>query len=86
MDLGADSGSVHVDECPFIWKRFSTNGFRTGFAEDDVGIGIFNMNWRHAFEKPPTDYYLRPFSNLMQAKQVSKTYADVLLFDIFSRK
>ncbi|XP_035701119.1 uncharacterized protein LOC110862090 [Folsomia candida] len=71
MDLGADSGSVHVDECPFIWKRFSTNGFRTGFAEDDVGIGIFNMNWRHAFEKPPTDYYLRPFSNLMQAKQSS---------------
>ncbi len=47
VDTRLSSDSIHLDECPFIWKRFSAHGFRTGFAEDDMDIGIFNMNWRY---------------------------------------
>ncbi|CAL8121220.1 unnamed protein product [Orchesella dallaii] len=60
---------VHLDECPFIWKHFAKNGYRTGFSEDDPDISIFNMNWANAFIMPPTDYYLRPFSVRMHKEQ-----------------
>lgn len=66
VDESLGSAHVHLDNCHFIWRLFETNGFRTAFSEDDVDIGIFNMNWPNAFVRPPTDYYLRPYSILMQ--------------------
>uniref|UniRef100_A0A1B6EWE6 Uncharacterized protein n=1 Tax=Cuerna arida TaxID=1464854 RepID=A0A1B6EWE6_9HEMI len=49
-----------VDECPFIWKKFSEKGYITGYGEDDPTIGSFNYE-KTGFFKTPTDYYLRPF-------------------------
>ncbi|KAK2170547.1 hypothetical protein LSH36_2g08008 [Paralvinella palmiformis] len=49
------------DDCPFIWKRAATHGYRTLFAEDAPTIAIFNYE-KAGFQRPPTDYYLRPFS------------------------
>ncbi|KAG8331504.1 hypothetical protein J6590_039850 [Homalodisca vitripennis] len=49
-----------VDECPFIWKNFSEQGYITGYGEDDPTIGSFNYQ-KTGFFKTPTDYYMRPF-------------------------
>lgn len=84
VDESLGGSHVHLDECPFIWKVFAENGYRTSLAEDDVDIGIFNMNWGNAFVNPPTDYYLRTFSNLMQKRSSFKSgycYGGSLSFD-----
>ncbi|XP_068086105.1 uncharacterized protein [Anabrus simplex] len=49
------------DNCPFIWKRFSEAGYRTGFGEDAPWLGMFNY-LKGGFVKQPTDYYMRPYS------------------------
>ena len=36
------SHSSKIDDCPFIWKNFSSNGYLTAFLEDAPGIAIFN--------------------------------------------
>ncbi|XP_043482909.1 uncharacterized protein LOC122511608 [Leptopilina heterotoma] len=48
------------DSCPFIWKNFSSAGYRTIFAEDACSITTFNY-LKPGFHVQPTDYYLRPF-------------------------
>ncbi|XP_043482911.1 uncharacterized protein LOC122511609 [Leptopilina heterotoma] len=48
------------DSCPFIWKNFSSAGYRTIFAEDACNIATFNY-LKPGFHVQPTDYYLRPF-------------------------
>jgi len=62
---------THLDACPFVWHNFSADGYKTSYAEDDVDIGNFNMDWDYAFENPPTDFYFRPFAQRMQRTQVS---------------
>ncbi|XP_015114956.1 uncharacterized protein LOC107039709 [Diachasma alloeum] len=52
--------SKPFDDCPFIWKNFSTSGYRTIFAEDACSMTTFNY-LKPGFHKPPTDYYLRPY-------------------------
>ncbi|XP_073972048.1 uncharacterized protein isoform X2 [Rhodnius prolixus] len=49
-----------LDNCPFIWYNYSSNGYVTCYAEDEPTIGSFNYR-KSGFQKTPTDYYLRPF-------------------------
>lgn len=84
IDESQGIASTHLDDCPFIWKTFGANGYRTSLAEDDVNIGIFNMNWGNAFLNSPVDYYLRPFSHLMQKSHSYKSgycYGSTLSFE-----
>lgn len=55
-----------LDKCPFIWKQFQNQGFVTAYGEDEASINTFNY-LKAGFEKPPVDYYLRPF--LLQAEK-----------------
>ncbi|EFN74161.1 hypothetical protein EAG_14073 [Camponotus floridanus] len=48
------------DECPLLWKNFSTAGYRTIFAEDAYTMTTFNY-LKPGFRDEPTDYYLRPY-------------------------
>lgn len=48
------------DSCPFVWKNFSSSGYRTIFGEDACDISTFNY-LKPGFRVQPTDYYLRPF-------------------------
>lgn len=48
------------DSCPFIWKDYASQGYRTSYGEDSTWMGIFNY-LKRGFEISPTDYYLRPF-------------------------
>lgn len=54
-----------LDDCPYIWKNFSEEGYVTSYVEDESWISTFNYAKR-GFLKPPVDYYLRPF---MQAAE-----------------
>ncbi len=60
-----ESSRKPFDEYNFIWKNFSAQGYRTLYAEDAPMIAIFNYA-KEGFYKPPTDYYLRPFSLAME--------------------
>ncbi|CAL8068717.1 unnamed protein product [Orchesella dallaii] len=69
------------NSCPFIWKKFARQGFRTMYGEDAVnnrsnGLsdGIFNYMLT-GFETPPTDYYLRPYG--MLSDRLRYAYEDV---------
>jgi hypothetical protein len=53
--------AVHIDHCPWIWKNFSSSGYVTSLAEDNVETGVFNLHWPRAFLTPPTDHYYRTF-------------------------
>jgi len=55
----------HFDACPFIWKDFSSIGYRTSYAEDAIGIGIFTHE-KKGFEEPPTDYFLNDFMKMAE--------------------
>jgi hypothetical protein len=48
------------DDCPYIWKRFSTANYLTAYAEDSPRLGAFNY-LKTGFVKQPVDFYLRPF-------------------------
>lgn len=52
---------VPFDNFTFFWNNLSDIGYRTLYAEDAPQIAIFNYN-KAGFHRPPTDYYLRPFS------------------------
>lgn len=65
------NAAIHLDRCPFIWKNFSTRGYRTSFAEDTVTNSIFNSVWSHAFESAPTDHYYRTFGIRMRQNHAS---------------
>lgn len=55
------SKNTRFDDCPFIWKNFSENGYATVFAEDAAWMGIFNYVKR-GFKDQPTNYYWGPFN------------------------
>ncbi|KAH8329054.1 hypothetical protein KR074_002665, partial [Drosophila pseudoananassae] len=42
---------------PFIWKQYASEGYVTALGEDISFIRDLSLD----FEKPPVDYYLRPF-------------------------
>lgn len=48
------------DNCPFIWREFSSLGYVTAYAEDEPAGSTFNYH-KTGFVVPPTDYYIRPF-------------------------
>lgn len=48
------------DNCSFIWRDFSREGYITAYGEESARISTFN-NYNFGFSDPPTDYYLRPF-------------------------
>jgi hypothetical protein len=52
---------VPFDKYDFLWKQFSSNGYRTLYAEDKPDISIFDY-LKAGFHKSPTDYFNRAFS------------------------
>lgn len=53
------------DKCPFIWKQYSENGFKTAYAEDSAWMGIFNYAKR-GFHEQPTNYYWSFFNRIAE--------------------
>jgi len=56
---------IPFDNYTFVWNELSARGYRTLYAEDAPSIAIFNYN-KAGFNRPPADYYLRPFSLAME--------------------
>lgn len=54
------AGSGSVDRWPFIFKKFSDQGYVTMFSEDDSMYAAFNYRLE-GFRNQPTDHYTRPF-------------------------
>ncbi|CAG7642277.1 unnamed protein product [Allacma fusca] len=50
-----------MDDCPLIWKNFSSSNYVTALLEDSAGIANFNF-MKTGFLEEPTDYYLRPIT------------------------
>lgn len=50
---------VKLDDCPYLWKNFSQEGYLTAYSEDEPYISTFNYE-KYGFLNNPTDYYLRP--------------------------
>lgn len=50
----------NLDECPFIWKNFSSMGYVTVYAEDAPNMGLYHFH-KIGFVQEPTDYYIRPY-------------------------
>ncbi|PSN54186.1 hypothetical protein C0J52_03529 [Blattella germanica] len=55
----------YMDECPWIWKNFSSAKYITGYGEDCVHLSLFVYN-NDGFEKKPTDFYIVPFMEAAQ--------------------
>ena len=55
---------MQFDDVPLIWKQFARLGYLTALIEDMPGYSLFNYG-RNGFKVPPTDYYLRPVSMLV---------------------
>ena len=55
-----DYKSKSFDYFPFVWRKFSSQGYVTLFAEDMPHIACFNNGMR-GFQAQPTDHYMRPF-------------------------
>lgn len=51
----------YFDDLDFIWKNFSSIGYRTFYAEDAPDMATFNYAKR-GFQYQPTDYFFRPFA------------------------
>ena len=51
----------YFDDLDFIWKHFSSIGYRTFYAEDAPDMATYNYAKR-GFQYPPTDYFFRPFA------------------------
>ncbi|CAL8096492.1 unnamed protein product [Orchesella dallaii] len=69
---GWEDPSNYFDECPFIWKRFAKEGYRTVLGEDLAGISTFGYN-KAGFIDKPTDFYLRPLT-LIQEKHLKSNW------------
>ncbi|XP_018784187.1 PREDICTED: uncharacterized protein LOC108965952 [Bactrocera latifrons] len=54
-------GGLNNPLCNFIWNDFKRFGYKTAYAEDTSSMSTFNYR-KKGFERPPTDYYLRPFT------------------------
>lgn len=53
-------GRAKYDDCPLIWKEYSSKGYVTAYAEDAPWMGVFHFN-QLGYVKEPTDYYNRPY-------------------------
>ncbi|KAK7580106.1 hypothetical protein V9T40_000735 [Parthenolecanium corni] len=62
-----------IDDCPFMWKNFSQNGYLTSYVEDTAPIASFNY-LKYGFLNSPTDYYSRPI--LIAARKYMKIRDD----------
>lgn len=51
---------LELDNCPFIWKNFSKNGYLTSFTENSILTETFNQD-KYGFLHSPTDFYSQPF-------------------------
>ena len=56
------------DDYDFIWKNFSSAGYRTLYAEDAPKIAIFVYE-KEGFHTPPADYYNRPLTLGMETQK-----------------
>ncbi|XP_069698060.1 uncharacterized protein [Periplaneta americana] len=56
-----------LDDCPWIWKNFSSAGYRTGYGEDAIPISLFVFT-NNGFKQQPTDYYLKPFMKVAEER------------------
>uniref|UniRef100_A0A034VB08 Uncharacterized protein n=1 Tax=Bactrocera dorsalis TaxID=27457 RepID=A0A034VB08_BACDO len=54
-------GGLNNPLCNFIWNDFKRFGYKTAYAEDTSSLSTFNYR-KKGFERPPTDYYLRPLT------------------------
>ena len=54
------ANASHVDDFPWIWKRFKNAGYVTQWAEDMQSIGTFQMRLL-GFKQQPVDHYMRLF-------------------------
>ncbi|XP_050316762.1 uncharacterized protein LOC126750947 [Bactrocera neohumeralis] len=54
-------GGLNNPLCNFIWNDFKRFGYKTAYAEDTSSMSTFNYR-KKGFERPPTDYYLRPLT------------------------
>lgn len=54
------NSSSKLDDCPLVWKNFSSLNYIPAMLEDDPNIAIFNYI-KTGFVSPPADYYLRPY-------------------------
>lgn len=64
-----------LDDCPYIWKNFSDEGYVTSLVEDVSWMGTFNYE-KLGFLKPPVDYYFRPFMCAAE-KHTKIKYVDI---------
>ncbi|CAG7720018.1 unnamed protein product [Allacma fusca] len=71
------------DNCPFIWKRYASQGYSTLFAEDSIA-GTFN-NKKPGFLTQPTQYYFRAASLTGQGFCLGSKLAAEKVFD-YSQK
>ncbi|GJQ83832.1 hypothetical protein Trydic_g5690 [Trypoxylus dichotomus] len=62
----------HFDGCPFIWKRYSENGYTTAFGEDASWMGLFSYQKR-GFKHQPTDYFSNTFDREAE-KQIGNNH------------
>ena len=68
--------STFFDTMPLLWNDPALNRVATFYAENEDFLSTFNLV-RKGFDKPPTDYYFRPFE--LAAKKVKPffhTYLD----------
>lgn len=53
---------LELDDCPFIWKNFSKNGYLTSFTENSILTETFNQD-KYGFFNSPTDFHSQPLLN-----------------------
>ncbi|KAI4463517.1 hypothetical protein MML48_4g00014800 [Holotrichia oblita] len=89
-----DDNDTTFDNCPFVWRTFSSQQFLTAFVEDAGHADIFNHN-KNGFSVQPVDYYWRPFNMLldeikldpqnMKTSNVKQCAGDMPLYTRFFR-
>ncbi|XP_050426970.1 uncharacterized protein LOC126837189 [Adelges cooleyi] len=52
--------ATHVNVYPFVWNLFKKYGYVTGYAEDEVDVGVFTYRLK-GFNEQPTDHYMRTY-------------------------
>lgn len=61
MKFGCEGPNLTYDSCPFLWNDFKAAGYQT-FYGDDSGSRDQFYEYRGGFIKPPTDFFLKPFT------------------------
>ncbi len=49
-----------MDVYPFVWNKFSEEGYVTCYGEDMAKYGIYNLRLK-GFDKQPTDHFPQTF-------------------------